>query len=248
MYGIIYRAYNKVNGKNYIGQTIHSLEKRKKVHYSSHSNCVYFHNALMKYDEFDWEWSIIDQAESAEELDNKEKYWIAYYKSFGNGYNLTAGGRGSPSVVITEEHKRKTRETMLNSMTDNYNKTRLVEAKIVKCLETNKVYLSLSSAARDNNTDNASINRSIKTGRAVKGLHWQLIEDPEERLKYLPNAIYCVELDKFYENYRQARCIDRFHEGHLRLAMNKGDPYEAKSYAGYTFYWVNPLLRGSGTT
>ena len=34
--------------------------------------------------------------ENKENLDNRERYWIAYYQSFvkdGNGYNLTRGGQ-----------------------------------------------------------------------------------------------------------------------------------------------------------
>ena len=34
--------------------------------------------------------------ENKEDLDNRERYWIAYYQSFvkdGNGYNLTRGGQ-----------------------------------------------------------------------------------------------------------------------------------------------------------
>lgn len=30
------------------------------------------------------------------ELNNREKYWIQFYDSYNNGYNLTRGGRGNP--------------------------------------------------------------------------------------------------------------------------------------------------------
>lgn len=77
-FGIIYRALNNDNGKVYIGQTIKTLETRKNVHYSKYSNCPYFHNALMKYPKEVWNWDVIDYAENREELDEKEKYWIAF--------------------------------------------------------------------------------------------------------------------------------------------------------------------------
>ena len=114
-YGIIYCAYNKENGKRYIGQTIKSLAARKQVHYSKYSNCKYFSHALQKYPKDVWEWSIIDTAETREELNDKEKFWIQKFFSndAAHGYNLTEGGQGSQGVVVSEESKLKTRETML---------------------------------------------------------------------------------------------------------------------------------------
>jgi len=57
-------------------------------------------SALRKYpDPANWEWATIDTAETKEELDQKEIYWIAFYHSFEEtkkGYNLSSGGRGGP--------------------------------------------------------------------------------------------------------------------------------------------------------
>ena len=47
---IIYKVTNIINGKCYIGQTIKSLDHRRKTYYYSmkYDSC-YFHNALKKY-------------------------------------------------------------------------------------------------------------------------------------------------------------------------------------------------------
>ena len=245
MYGIIYRAFNLINNKCYIGQTVHSLEARKRVHYSDFSNCTYFHRALKKYNKEDWEWSIIDTANSQKELNEKECYWIGYYQVFGKGYNLTSGGQGSSDVVITEEHKRKTRNTMLEVKDDNYKKYNKPINKLVRCIETNQVFQSMSEASRMMNIPYNKIQKACNNMNNIAGdYHWEVLSD-EESLKYLPNAFYCVELNKIYVSFKQARKEDRFHEGNLNLAMKKGNPYEEKKYAGYTFYWLNPQLRGT---
>lgn len=238
-YGIIYCAYNKINGKRYIGQTIKNLQARIRLHYQSES-CVYFHRALTKYKKEDWEWTIIDTAESRQELDQKEQYWISFYDSFNNekGYNLTKGGSGSIGVIVSEEHKRHTRESMLKITENNY-KENIMTSIPVKCLETNKIYSSQHAAYREDGFSVSDIRQSIKTHRAVNGYTWIELQG-DEKLKAQPNAIYCVELNKVYKNFRQARVQDRFHQGNLSLAMNRGDPYEEKHYAGYTFLWVNP--------
>jgi hypothetical protein len=80
----------------------------------------------------------------------------------------------------------------------------------------------------------------------IKNYHWRDLS-LEEKIKISPNAIYCVEKNKYYENVRQARLQDRFHQGNLGLAMKKGAPEEPKYYAGHTFYWVNPQYH-SGIT
>ena len=75
---IIYEARNKINGKRYIGQTIHTLEERKRGHISSMC-CSYFRRALDKYGVDSFEWNIIDTAETRDELNRKESYWIEFY-------------------------------------------------------------------------------------------------------------------------------------------------------------------------
>ena len=36
----------------------------------------------------------IEKIEETENLDEREIYWIQYYDSFNNGYNMTLGGKG----------------------------------------------------------------------------------------------------------------------------------------------------------
>lgn len=100
---IIYKATNLFNNKVYIGQTNNTLDYRKSQHernalceYRNNKSSVYFHNALMKYGFNNFIWEQIDNANTQEELDKKEIYWINYYKSTDRnfGYNLKYGGNG----------------------------------------------------------------------------------------------------------------------------------------------------------
>lgn len=88
---IIYKATNLLNGKIYIGQTVRSLEERVQEH-MRHKKSV-FDKALAKYGIDNFEIAIIDNAETIDELNEKEAYWIKYYNSFSeNGYNMCEGG------------------------------------------------------------------------------------------------------------------------------------------------------------
>lgn len=101
---IIYKVTNKIDQKIYIGKTTKLLEERKAGHLYDvkYGSGTHFHNALRKYGSKYFDWQVIDQASTVQELNEKEKYWIQFYKSFDPafGYNLTLGGDG---VVPTEE-------------------------------------------------------------------------------------------------------------------------------------------------
>jgi hypothetical protein len=122
--GIIYCATSPSN-KKYYGQSIGSLEKRIKRHYSSRSSDdnTIFHNALQKYkNQIIWE--IVETYEFSEKIDlinklnEREIYWIEKNKTcinkFGKefGYNMTEGGQGVKFYQHTEETKEKIRKKL----------------------------------------------------------------------------------------------------------------------------------------
>lgn len=112
---IIYKSTNLINNKIYIGQTINSLEYRKQQHYreakSKNRKSVYFHNALNKYGYDNFIFEKIDEAQTLEELNEKERFWIKFYDSTNKnlGYNLDSGGNSGGKK--SEETKRKIGET-----------------------------------------------------------------------------------------------------------------------------------------
>ena len=88
--GYIYIIKNDINDKVYIGQTSRSIEIRWKEHVRHHGQLI--DDVIHKYGR---EHFYIDQVEECadEELDSREQYWINYYNSLQNGYNLTSGGK-----------------------------------------------------------------------------------------------------------------------------------------------------------
>lgn len=88
----IYKITKKSNGKSYIGQS-NDIERRFMEH--KYKTDISVEKAIRKYgiDAFDYE--IIEEC-SLEELDEREKYWIAHYNTFkGIGYNCNEGGGNS---------------------------------------------------------------------------------------------------------------------------------------------------------
>lgn len=118
---IIYKATNKINNKIYIGQTTNTLEYRANQHFretkSNKRKNTYFHNAIHKYGFDNFVFEEIDKANSIDELNEKEAYWIRYYNSTDKsiGYNLDSGGS---NCFKSDETKRKIGDTTLEKWKD----------------------------------------------------------------------------------------------------------------------------------
>lgn len=104
----IYKITNKINNKIYIGQvynkTIYDRFNRHIKSASSESKS-YIGRAIAKYGAENFVIEEIDKANSLEELNNKEIYWIKYYNSTDKniGYNLTPGGDGGNTYLCKSE-------------------------------------------------------------------------------------------------------------------------------------------------
>ena len=110
---IVYLATNEMNGKQYVGQTIFTLEERWKKHlYSVESESkYYFHRAIRKYGEENFSLSILQVCETKEEMDFVEIFYIAFLNTKApKGYNATDGGEGQLGRKLSEEAIQKMRK------------------------------------------------------------------------------------------------------------------------------------------
>lgn len=101
--GCIYLITNKINGKQYIGQTRQDFKQRMRDHVSKakyNKTNSYLHSAIRKHGWDNFTKEIIEtiKTDSLEELiqklNEKEIYYIKYYNSLfsQNGYNISDGG------------------------------------------------------------------------------------------------------------------------------------------------------------
>lgn len=97
----IYIYTNKINGHQYVGQT-NNLQKRYNGHKSdsqnpnSHSYNYPLHSAMRKYGIENFTFEVIEEVNTPEEADEREKHWIKEKKTHisDGGYNITFGGDG----------------------------------------------------------------------------------------------------------------------------------------------------------
>ena len=83
---LIYKITNLVHGRVYIGQTIQS---NPKMRWYSHWDYVrkgrksYLYDSMRKHGMENFNWEIIDRADTVEQLNELEVKWLNYYRSIG---------------------------------------------------------------------------------------------------------------------------------------------------------------------
>lgn len=88
----IYKITKKENGKSYIGQSC-DCDRRIKEHCSPnrYKLGLAIDIAIHKYGVNAFTYEIIEEC-SIDKLNERESYWIEYYNTLENGYNLSKGG------------------------------------------------------------------------------------------------------------------------------------------------------------
>lgn len=129
----IYRIVNKVNGKCYVGQA-GCIEERIERHWSllERSKDVRFlQNAYNKYGKDNFYYEVLEEC-TIDKLDDKEIYWISYYKSNNRkyGYNLTEGGSGSRGYKWSEESRKKLSESCKGRIVSEETKSKISKSLI----------------------------------------------------------------------------------------------------------------------
>ncbi len=108
----IYKITNTINNKVYIGQTSKTAQERFNAHIKKAKAHVnrYLYDAMNHYGIENFSVEEIEKC-SKEMLDEREIYWIAFYKSDNKefGYNMTKGGGGGDTWT-NNPHKDKTRK------------------------------------------------------------------------------------------------------------------------------------------
>ena len=114
--GLIYRIIFP-NGKSYIGQTYKPIAQRKKQHKQrafykkengEFANKYPLYNAIRKYGWENLKWDILCECDTLEELNEKEIYWIDFYRTSVlfkdcNGYNVKLGGQTNSVCKFSEK-------------------------------------------------------------------------------------------------------------------------------------------------
>ena len=141
---IIYKATN-----------ILTKEARKASHLKNAKNGIntHFYNAIRKYGSENFIFEEICKANTREELNNLEVFYIQQYDSINNGYNMALGGDNNImfSDIIRKHHKASLEKPE-------------VRQKISKSLKLYRQQHSFSEEHRKHLSDSAKGNHNFGTG------------------------------------------------------------------------------------
>lgn len=135
----VYAVVNKVNGFTYVGQTAMNFGDRRDSHFSLLRNgkhpCKEMQIDFNKYGEKNFEFVVLCDSNSREEIDRFEDLYIKKYKSKGLSYNKVPGGfrQGQKGLHTSDHAKRligkKNREHMLGRKASKETKEKMSETR-----------------------------------------------------------------------------------------------------------------------
>ncbi len=176
-YGVIYMLINKINGKCYIGQSIDFNDRISKY---KNLKCKFqrkLFNAFKKYGFNNFDVDILQKAKDKDELNELEKFYIQYFNTIENGYNLKSGGSeilyskeskekmskshvGKTSGMLGKKHSQETKDNHSKRMKGKnhplFGKVH-PRAKSILCHQNKKIYNSAKDASKDLNIQRGSI-------------------------------------------------------------------------------------------
>lgn len=139
----IYKITNTTNGKCYIGKS-ENLENRIKYHTKTlragYNKNQHMQNAYNIAGIGNFTIEVIEALSEDDDINEREIYWIAYYKSNEReyGYNKTLGGDGGNSFFecLTDEEKeeylKKNKRNNAGENNPNYGKHCYTDGNIIK--------------------------------------------------------------------------------------------------------------------
>lgn len=158
---IIYKAVNKINGKIYVGQTSNTLEVRKAQHLKKAHGGVktHFYDAIRKYGDDAFEFSIVGEAKSKQDLNLLETYYIQKYNSIKDGYNMVDWGDNNVMCIdsVKMKHDQRMRSDEIRSKLSATMKKKIADGKFF----TEEHRRKLSESAKGNHNFGSGDTRSI---------------------------------------------------------------------------------------
>lgn len=166
-YGRIYIIRNTVNDKVYVGQTHVSIKLRFQNHLSAARRGLDYviGKAIRKYGEDKFYVELLEEC-LIEELNEREQYWISFFKATDNrfGYNMSIGGN---VVRTTKELDEDLVLRMFNSGIGSYEIAKLLHVHPYRTAEILKRHHIKYGAEKQKRQDEKEIIASYLLGKGT---------------------------------------------------------------------------------
>ena len=191
--GIIYCYTNNINGKKYIGQTMNPRQR-----FNAHKSTAFnekdgeynspLHRAFRKYGYENFTYEVLTEADTIEELNGLETYFIAHYDTqIPNGYNILPGGKNY-SRTLSDETKEKLM----------YAHASLTEQEVIELRIAYKNHESPSKIYKEKYQDKMHYNSflNIWTGSRYKTIMPEVFQEGKRKTKLTEEIVRCIKQKK----------------------------------------------------
>lgn len=218
---------NIINDKKYIGQSTNVKDRLKRhktnLENNNHNN-KYLQRSWNKYGSDNFEFVIIEICNTSL-LDERERYWIEYYNTFGDGgYNLTEGGKNGYKIDKKIVLKRTSKLCGVKHLKPR-------NCKKIICLTTGEIFNSMTDAI---NKYNLHFGELID---CCKGLRKYCNKKDEKRLTWMYYDDYLKANDKEIQK-RLKLSIKKQYNLHTKpiICLNNKEIFEASDIAAEKYH------------
>lgn len=210
----------------YVGQTRGAVRSRIRSHFvgafapEANSRCPGLFEFILAHPDIDKYSVEVIESVPVVKANDRERHWIAEFKTFIDGANVTRGGgslfgsennftgmRAPPKAIaasvaarigrkLTENHKQKISDA--NMRTENKLRLRVIR-------DDGNSYTSLHEAAANNGVSPSAILQALKRGNRSAGYRWRYAED--DFIEKTPNKrnvrVRCIETDQTFNSLEE---------------------------------------------
>ena len=185
---LIYKITNDVNDKIYIGKTTKSLEERIKGHRRALKHGVDYHlyRAMRKYGWEKFHFSVIEECDDIDTLNELESKYIAQFNTIEAGYNMVPGGESNAmdSAFVKEKHDATMRSEEVRKK---------ISASLKATIQRNG---GMSEEHRRHLSENKKAFYASERGQIAKQRHKETFHLSESHYRALNDAknkaLYCI--------------------------------------------------------
>ena len=181
----IYKIVNCVTNKIYIGQSSNIYNRFKEHEYNITRNTSHpLYNSFRKYGIGNFEFIVLEEIDNVLLLDQREQYWLDYYKSYDReyGYNLRLKAESFRGYKRSEENKKKNSESNKGRIPWNKGKKIGEQSEETK----RKKSESMKQKWKDINYRNKCIKSKNNAAEKISSSVKKLWDSAEYRNKMLP--------------------------------------------------------------
>ncbi len=230
----VYKILNKTNNKVYVGSSI-NITKRKYVHFNKLSNNkhknIKLQNAYNKYGKNSFLFKIIEYVEDKNLLLVREQYWIEYFNSVENGYNICKFAGHTLGYKHTKEAKKKISDFLKTRTVTDKTKRKISKANKGRLLGKNHPNYgkSLKKEVKEKISEANSGNKNGMFGSIIPELQKDIMK--KLAIKSRSKQVQCIETRKIYNSITEASKLTGTNRRHISDVC-KG---KRKTSGGYTW-------------